>query len=420
MEILKYTIYFICELYMVYLLLKAYKILNANNNKSKMNVIILISAIALLINNLLILKEFRVIFSFLIIYFTYKLYFKENSEKCFANTIIIFFTFSIVELLLSVFLYLNISNIIFFNNNILLKLGYSVITFNLGVLILKNKYINKRIRKIQKLLEDTISLKIFILFILFIFNMLFIMRISKLNNIYNILCITISLIYIVINLVLIIKEKYIIENLKNKNNNLMTSYKSYSKIVDEFKVFKHNLKNELLSIMNTVPKEKREQFQNLIKKYNKNYEWLDGLENIPDGLQAIIYIKQLECKKENIDIVINYNLKNFINDKDYIDLCDVIGICLDNAIEAVKTIDKKIIFVDIYCEAEKIIIKIYNEFNNVVSLNEIGNKNYSTKKKKSGIGIHYINELKNKKLKYKMEIKNNLFISKIEYSISKN
>ena len=62
MEILKYTIYFICELYMVYLLLKAYKILNANNNKSKMNVIVLISAIALLINNLLILKEFRVIF----------------------------------------------------------------------------------------------------------------------------------------------------------------------------------------------------------------------------------------------------------------------------------------------------------------------------------------------------------------------
>ena len=420
MKILKYTIYFICELYMVYLLLKAYKILNANNNKSKMNVIVLISAIALLINNLLILKEFRVLFSFLIIYFTYKLYFKENSEKCFANTIITFFTFSIVELLLSVFLYLNISNIIFFNNNILLKLGYSVITFNLGVLILKNKYINKRIRKIQKLLEDTISLKIFILFILFIFNMLFIMRISKLNNIYNILCITISLIYIVINLVLIIKEKYIIENLKIKNNNLMTSYKSYSKIVDEFKVFKHNLKNELLSIMNTVPKEKREQFQNLIKKYNKNYEWLDGLENIPDGLQAIIYIKQLECKKENIDIVINYNLKNFINDKDYIDLCDVIGICLDNAIEAVKTIDTKIIFVDIYCEAEKIIIKIYNEFNNVISLNEIGNKNYSTKKKKSGIGIHYINELKNKKLKYKMEIKNNLFISKIEYSISKN
>lgn len=420
MEILKYTIYFICELYMVYLLLKAYKILNANNNKSKMNVIVLISAIALLINNLLILKEFRVLFSFLIIYFTYKLYFKENSEKCFANTIITFFTFSIVELFLSVFLYLNISNIILFNNNILLKLGYSVITFNLGVLILKNKYINKRIRKIQKLLEDTISLKIFILFILFIFNMLFIMRISKLNNIYNILCITISLIYIVINLVLIIKEKYIIENLKIKNNNLMTSYKSYSKIVDEFKVFKHNLKNELLSIMNTVPKEKREQFQNLIKKYNKNYEWLDGLENIPDGLQAIIYIKQLECKKENIDIVINYNLKNFINDKDYIDLCDVIGICLDNAIEAVKTIDTKIIFVDIYCEAEKIIIKIYNEFNNVISLNEIGNKNYSTKKKKSGIGIHYINELKNKKLKYKMEIKNNLFISKIEYSISKN
>ena len=420
MEILKYTIYFICELYMVYLLLKAYKILNANNNKSKMNVIVLISAIALLINNLLILKEFRVLFSFLIIYFTYKLYFKENSEKCFANTIITFFTFSIVELLLSVFLYLNISNIILFNNNILLKLGYSVITFNLGVLILKNKYINKRIRKIQKLLEDTISLKIFILFILFIFNMLFIMRISKLNNIYNILCITISLIYIVINLVLIIKEKYIIENLKIKNNNLMTSYKSYSKIVDEFKVFKHNLKNELLSIMNTVPKEKREQFQNLIKKYNKNYEWLDGLENIPDGLQAIIYIKQLECKKENIDIVINYNLKNFINDKDYIDLCDVIGICLDNAIEAVKTIDTKIIFVDIYCEAEKIIIKIYNEFNNIISLNEIGNKNYSTKKKKSGIGIHYINELKNKKLKYKMEIKNNLFISKIEYSISKN
>ena len=64
------------------------------------------------------------------------------------------------------------------------------------------------------------------------------------------------------------------------------------------------------------------------------------------------------------------------------------------------------------------ILKVINKFSNNINLNEIGNKDYSTKNRNSGIGLNYVNKIKNKNITTKIQIVNNLFISIIEYKIS--
>lgn len=60
-------------------------------------------------------------------------------------------------------------------------------------------------------------------------------------------------------------------------------------------------------------------------------------------------------------------------------------------------------------ETEKnIVIEIINPFINDVNLNQIDNKNYSTKRKTTGLGLNHIKNL-NKKIKVKKEIIYNLF-----------
>lgn len=66
------------------------------------------------------------------------------------------------------------------------------------------------------------------------------------------------------------------------------------------------------------------------------------------------------------------------------------------------------------------ILKVINKFSNKINLNEIGNKDYSTKNRNSGLGLNYISKIKNKNIKTNIQIVNNLFIASIEYEIKEN
>ena len=62
------------------------------------------------------------------------------------------------------------------------------------------------------------------------------------------------------------------------------------------------------------------------------------------------------------------------------------------------------------------IIQIINKFKSVLDLSRITEKNYSTKKKKSGIGLNYINKIKKNNINVDYQIINDLFYATVEYS----
>ena len=207
-------------------------------------------------------------------------------------------------------------------------------------------------------------------------------------------------------------DKYNIKLLEEKNECLNNSFRAYSETIDECRKLKHNLKNELYTLNTTIPKRYQKNVNLIISKYNKNYEWINKIHEIPKGLQGMIYLKSTEAKEFGIKLIIN--TENNINSTDinYLDLCNIIGILLDNAIEAVKSVEEKNIFLDIVIDKKENKINIYNHFNNKINLNKIGTKNYSTKQIKSGIGINYIKNLNNK-IKINFKIIDDLFISQV-------
>ena len=136
---------------------------------------------------------------------------------------------------------------------------------------------------------------------------------------------------------------------------------------------------------------------------------------MPQGLEGLLYLKKYEAENKTVNLIINYNSKIKISNKDYLDLCDVLGIFLDNAIESSNG-KEKIVLLDAHDKKNSIIITITNKFNNYINLSKIGEKNYSTKKVKSGIGLYYVNNLKNKRITTDIKIINNLFNTYIIYT----
>ena len=101
-------------------------------------------------------------------------------------------------------------------------------------------------------------------------------------------------------------------------------------------------------------------------------------------------------------------------------LTRIIGVYLDNAIEASYTSDDKKLGIEVYLIRSNIDIIISNTFNNNIDTNKIGKTKFSTKGRNHGHGLLLAKSILNnsKIFEGKSEIKNNIFIQKL--TINKN
>ena len=86
-------------------------------------------------------------------------------------------------------------------------------------------------------------------------------------------------------------------------------------------------------------------------------------------------------------------------------------IALDNAIESSLKSKQKIISIYIYDDNNNICIEVKNSFSSNMDVDLIGNKNYSTKGKKHGLGL--FSALRNNEALLSVKIVNDMFITKI-------
>ena len=419
MNFVEFIISCIVEIYMILIMLICYK--NISNKELIINKIkfltIIIFAITIIINNLYCPIYFRLIFSILLSFFINKIIFKNNVKDTFYYTTTYFIISFILELLLvPIVSILDIENIALFNKYFMMKHIFSIILSICILIVFKNKIVIKKLAQLKNSIENKISfLNIIIVSTLFL-NIITIMITKNLDNNYIIMLAVSSSTFIIITYKFIIDDKYNILELKMYNENLKSSSKAYSNTIDECRELKHNLKNDLIGIKSFVPMDYHNEINELILNYNKRYEWISKIDDIPEGIQGVIYLKSNEAKKKHIKMFIDVkeNIKNI--NKDYFELSSILGIVLDNAIENSKDSKEKVISVYINSVKNKLNIEIINTFSNKVDLDKLGNKNYSTKKEKSGIGLNYIKGLKKRNIKVKYEIINNLFKTNITYN----
>ena len=247
----------------------------------------------------------------------------------------------------------------------------------------------------------------------------------------------IRLLSIVTGIIFILLCTYItvsvVKNIKLETNNKIESAKleqqkkyilALEKNNNEIRKFKHDFNNIILGLDGYINndnfnKEKlKKYFNSTIMNFNNNIELNDiviaKLNSIKvSSLKSLITNKVLMAQNNNIDVDIN--IQGEINDfyTDEMQLSRILGILLDNAIEASleltddKKIDMNIIQIDKTTD-----IQISNTFNNTgTPISDFNKERFSTKGTNRGLGLSSAHEIANKlNMLLNTEIDGNTFI----------
>ena len=156
-------------------------------------------------------------------------------------------------------------------------------------------------------------------------------------------------------------------------------------------------------------------------KNSENKSLINQALLIPTGgLRGLIYSKLILMKEKsikysiNIDKKINSKLMKNISSNEMIDICQIIGVFIDNAIEAVEKLKERVVIINVFRD-ENINIEIQNTYDNSIELNKIDKIGYSTKGKNHGYGLALVNRIlkNNKNFSNEREVSKNLFKQKL-------
>lgn len=247
------------------------------------------------------------------------------------------------------------------------------------------------------------------------------------NDVVNYLIIIVSLILILFYL---FKQKINGERLQSRYDELLEIMKTYENDVEEQRVVFHETKNEIMiikgkiydkvnskEILNYIDNvvEDKTKAMNSVIKYSK-FKYLPS-----NGLKGFFYYKVIEAERKDVKVSVNISKgieKSFLNaleTNEFKQLTRVIGVYLDNAIEASSLTEEKKLGIEIYKNDKSIKMIISNTFNNDIDEEKIGNAKFSTKGKNRGHGLLLVKSILNnsKFLESKNEIIGNIFIQKL-------
>ena len=183
--------------------------------------------------------------------------------------------------------------------------------------------------------------------------------------------------------------------------------------------------NNLLIIKN-FPKKNTKKFELLVDEIILKYQSdkndnIKNIYNMPSGIKGMIYYKINEVYNKNINFCNNISKKavlslNKINSDYYYPTSKILGIIFDNAIEASIESKNPEIVLDIYEKENYIYISLYNTYKGKINIEDINNKNFSTKGKNRGLGLFIVNSItrKNKNIKLNQKCRENYFETIIE------
>ncbi len=344
----------------------------------------------------------RALISYALIMINFYFIFNDGFNKTFIVGTISYSLTVLFEIILSIILVpTGIVNLETFDHNIVYKSLFSVATVLLPYLLVCNTKVKNLINKIVNVLDKPILTTIVMVSsLLFAFAMVyeFVSGFSSEVYIDNLVLI----VFFILLISLIIYNRFVINREVKKTEELLELISKYEKKNDEYRAYKHELLNNLLalkSIKNKNTKEFDDSLDELISLYNNKSSGIKNIYKLPSGLKGIVYYKlnDIEEDKYNVNVNIskqvNINLEE-VDHKEYMSLCKIMGIVLDNAIEAMKKSEEKILNIDVYKEKDNVVIEVDNTFDkNITDISKIYNKNYSTKGKNRGLGLYLANLL---------------------------
>ena len=270
---------------------------------------------------------------------------------------------------------------------------------------------------------------------IFLFNIVIGEYVGYSRNIITFNCILFAC-YFIISTVLIVNiikahmEKVDIEMRQDSYNRLQEYTNQIENMYSSLRSFKHDYSNIMLSMSGYIEANDMEGLRDyfdkeilpLSKNITKNTAHINQLINIKTTeLKSIISSKLLYAIELNINVGIEVTDEVTSIPMDTLDLCRVIGIFLDNAIEATLETDRPTIrFALINLDTEYIFIISNTFLEKGIPYATLSKPNVSTKGVNRGIGLYNAHEIiaKYNHIFLDTEIKNKSFVQRLQISKS--
>ena len=366
-----------------------------------------------------ILKYFDLSILSLVLYFIYYPILLYNSEcitkkDCFLTLLIIWIYCSILDLLFLIIMSM-FSKIFYIDVFDEVYVLVSTLFVNACFMALSNnlkikKFTNKLVKYFPGLNYINILLMLFVILIFIIgFSILVSTKYLKLEILLIVVLILSLLSFVLIfsNILIRYESKLFLKNVKENNE-------FYIELNNRNRIFKHNIINKILAIKSIANSKSMLLIDDLINEISSDINKEVHFKPIPYGLIGIIYQKISDCKFEidlNVINNIEEDLFELLSPRKYNILIEKIGIILDNAIEACKLCDEKIINILVYQNENFVIVEVTNKFSANIDLDKLGNLNYSSKGKRRGLGLFSLFRVSG--VDVKISIINNLFNVKL-------
>ncbi len=343
---------------------------------------------------------------------------RKKKDNFFLSYILTFWVFQIADICVGLFFYKSnmipkiLSENIYFNiiGSMVLVIFIAILLSNI---LLKFREINKKL-----VVEEEKFLWVYVNIFILVY-MTYINMYNGTESMQSIITVTFVLLFFLFMsyLIFMVINKLDIE--KNEKKYIQMYNKIIEESLDSMKEYKHDQNNILLSMSGFLAKDdmeglKKYFYEDICENQKTNNRKIYGLNKIKNSpVKGLINFKVAKAisNKINLNIDISNDISDFfIND---IDMSKILGILLDNAMEASIESDEKILNIEISNEDSKIYITISNSFNHIPDINRIFDKGYSTKGESRGLGLNTVKRLS--KTKY-----TNMYVNtKIEYDLFK-
>lgn len=361
----------------------------------------------------------------LILYLSYK----ATLSKSIITVLILSSIFTVGELIVGiVFPILFDINFVEMSNPSQVILGNASIFF-LVLIFLCNKKIRNILTTLIKWCTDNKTFKIFALSILVIITLSILLKQSILqwDSIPNLFVTDIFIICILVFVVLYFKENSDRNKLAHQYDKLLGHVQAYEKLIIEKSKDQHEYKNQLILLRGLISKNNKKAIDyvnQLLDISNKdiNYNWLTKLNNIPSGgLKGLIYYKVSQMQEQDIKVYIDISKELEQEkvwktcDKYLRDVSRVIGVYIDNAIEASIHANKKYVIIEAELVNDDIVFSFSNTYAGSIDVNSIDSAGFSTKGKGKGYGLSLVRDIisKNDYLEQQREINGIYFVQKL-------
>lgn len=305
-------------------------------------------------------------------------------------------------------------------NSIALIFTYMI--FNIKPIKTKLKLIQKNPKDNNLISIVVICVSVFLLGICILQNLgdIFQFNMSYFINIIIVIIFMATLVIFFID-----NNKY--QKLLEENDSLFKYNQTFENSIDKISLSNHEFNNQLIMLRGYIEENERSKSLNIInemitdsKKQDVNI--LSSLKNIPKGgIKVLLYHKIILAidNKLKVSLDVSKTIKGKLKKLDMEQLkllCNLIGIYLDNAIEASKESKNKLVGIEIYAMDNKINFVFSNSLKSQnIDLEKISKNGYTTKGKNHGRGLYLAKKLlqKTELVDSETKIINKMYVQKI-------